>query len=158
MATRDVRMLGVDELVKRLEAMNVDVRRKGGRAALRRAAILVREAAKRNAEAIDDPKSREDIRKNLAERWANKFNRRTGDLMFRVGVMGGAGGSKTGEEQSSLPGGDTRHWRYLEFGTEKMRAQPFMRRALEQNLEAAADEFIKYFNIYLDRTIKKGKA
>lgn len=152
---REVILKGVDALNERLRALDYDMRRKGGRSALRQAAVLIRKAAQQNARRLDDPQTAADIEKNLTERWSPKFNRQTGALKFRVGIMGGAGGSKTGEEQSGLPGGDTRHWRYLEFGTEKMGATPFMRPAMENNLQAAADTFIRQYNKSLDRLIRK---
>jgi HK97 gp10 family phage protein len=75
-------------------------------------------------------------------------------MMFRVGVMGGAGGRASAESLSGLPGGDTRHWRHLEFGTERTRAQPFMLPALEQNQQKVAAEFIDQYNRKLSRLLK----
>lgn len=151
-----VQLNGLPELEKKLEGLAYDVRYKGGRFALRKAAQVVRDAAKQKAAQIDDPQTAADIEKNIVERWANKRFRSTGDLMFRVGVLGGAGGNKTSEQLSGNPGGDTRHWRYLEFGTEKTRAQPFMRPAMEQSAQRATDEFIKQYSAALDRALRKG--
>jgi len=149
-------LTGIDELLGKLEGVAHDVKYKGGRFALRKAANLVANAAKSNAQRIDDPQSAQDISKNVAVRWSSRTFKRSGNLAFRVGVMGGAGGNLSHKDQSSgLPGGDTRHWRLVEFGTEKARAQPFMRPALEQNINAATDEFIKQYDKALDRAIKK---
>lgn len=146
---------GLDALLGKLENLKYETKKKGGRSALRKAAQLVRDAAKQNAQAIDDQQSREDITRNIVERWNNRLNKRTGDLGFRVGVMGGAGGNKTSEQLAGLPGGDTRHWRYVEFGTEKTPARPFMRPALEQNIQAPTDVFVREYDKVIDRAIKR---
>lgn len=154
-ATFTVKMEGVDELSKRLEGLSYDMSKRGGRFALRKAAQVIRNRAIQEAQTIDDPKSREDISKNITERWGSRFNKTTGDLMFRVGVQGGAGGNLSKKEQSALPGGDTRHWRYIEFGSENNQANPFMRRSGEESAQAATDEFISQYNKALDRALKK---
>jgi HK97 gp10 family phage protein len=146
---------GLDSLLGKLENLKYETKKKGGRSALRKAAQLVRDAAKANAQQIDDPQTRADIAANIVERWNSKLNKRTGDLGFRVGVMGGAGGNKTSEQLSGLPGGDTRHFRHLEFGTEKTPAQPFFRRALSENVQAATDVFVKEYEKAIDRAIKR---
>lgn len=150
-----VTMTGVDELVKKLEGLKYDVQKKGGRFALRKAAQVIRNAARQNAFAIDDPATAANISKNVIERWSNKYNRATGDLKFRVGVQGGAGGSKKAEALSNLAGGDTRHWRYVEFGTEKTAAQPFLLPAMNANAQQATNVFIKEYVSAIDRALKK---
>jgi len=150
-------MTGVDELVARLESVKYDVKYKGGRFALRKAAQVVRDAAKSNAQGIDDPETASAIYKNITERWGSKTFKRTGDLSFRVGVLGGARITKKAPKGSQPvgPGGDTRYWAYVEFGTERSRAQPFMQRALQQNAQAATDMFIRQYSIAIDRALKK---
>jgi HK97 gp10 family phage protein len=156
MADLSVTMTGIDELSRKLEGLKYDVARKGGRSALRKAAQVIRDQARSNAQSIDDPKSRDDITKNLSERWGSKFNKTTGDLMFRVGVLGGAGGNMSRKQQENgLPGGDTRHWRFVEFGTEKMPARPFMRPAMEQSAQRATDVFVSQYSAAIDRALKK---
>lgn len=146
---------GVEELNKKLANISKDMKLKGGRFALRKAANVVADRVKQNAAALDDPETAESIFKNVAVRWAPKHFRATGDLKFRVGIMGGAGGNKTSEQLSGLPGLDTRHWRHKEFGAEKMPAQPFMRRALPETAEKAADTFIAQYKKSIDRALKK---
>lgn len=146
---------GLENLTAKFDSLKQDIRYKGGRAALRKAAQLVRNAARSNAQTIDDPDSRENIAKNIVERWSNRYFKATGDLKFRVGVQGGAGGSAAKGSLAGLPGGDTRHWRYVEFGTEDTAAKPFMRRALEANLQPATTLFVKEFNKSIERALKK---
>ena len=168
-----VTMTGVEELVKKLEGLKYDLQRKGGRFALRKAAQVIRDQARSNAGRVNDPETAAEIAKNINERWAPKFNQATGDLKFRVGIMGGVFGKlqgdttgvygdkftkatrKRGAINQDLPGGDTRHWGYLEFGTEKMAARPFLRPAMDQSAQKATDVFIDQYGRAIDRALKK---
>lgn len=159
MATQ-VRMLGVDELVAKLDSLKYDVRYKGGRFALRKAAQLVRDKAKQNAQAVDDSSTGRSIADNVAERWNSRLYKSTGDLGFRVGIRQGAILPRKGEKPNESKGGPTPHWRLLEFGTEKMAARPFFVRALADNTEAAASVFVAEYDKAIDRALKhaaKGK-
>lgn len=151
----DVELKGLGTLLAKLDMLKYDVASKGGRFALRKAAQVVSRQVKQNAQRLDDPQTRESIAKNVAERWNQRLYKSTGDLGFRVGILGGAGGNKTGAQLSANPGGDTRYWRHLEFGSEKMHAQPFMRPAGEQSAQHAANEFIAQFNKAVSRTLAK---
>lgn len=146
---------GLDELLARMDNISFDIRRKGGRFAMRKAANLIREKARENAAQLDDPKSAADISANVALRFSPKDFRRNGNLVFRVGVLGGAGGRKAAAQLSGLPGQDTRHWRQQEFGNINHPAQPFMRRALAENIQAATNEFITHYNKALDRALRR---
>ena len=148
-------LTGLDELQAKLKSVSHDVQYKGGRFALRKAAQIVREAAKANALTLDDPETAANIAENIKERWSGKRYRSTGDLMFRVGVMGGAGGNKPASAFDGLPGKDTRHWRYIEFGTETQPARPVMRPALEKNINKATDEFVSQYGKAIDRAIRR---
>lgn len=148
---------GLESLLGKLEEVTVDVKKRGGRSALRKAAQLLRDKVKENAARIDNPATAADISKNAAERWNGKLFKQTGDLGFRVGILGGAGGNKTSAQLSGLPGGDTRHWRYLEFGTEDTAAQPFMRPALTENSSQITSVFVTEYEKALDRAIKRAK-
>lgn len=148
---------GAEALNSRLKTVSEDIKYKGGRFALRKAAQVIRESAKENARRLDDPQTAADISANIVERWSGRTFKRTGNLMFRVGVMGGAGGRLTSEQLSGNPGGDTRHWRYLEFGTEKISATPFMRPAVTKNLQAITAKFVSEYNRALDRALRRAK-
>lgn len=150
---------GLEELLGKLDEVSFDMKRKGGRFALRKAAQVVREAAKQNAKRFDDPETAADISKNIAERWNGKLFKATGNLGFRVGVLGGARIPKSKPKGSDPggPGGDTRYWAFVEFGTEDTAAQPFMRPALEQKIGAATETFVREYDKALDRAIKRAK-
>lgn len=151
------KITGLEDVLSKLQSVSVDMQKKGGRAALRAAARVVRDKAIAGAQAIDDPESREEISKNIVERWNGRINKQSGgdDLGFRVGVMGGATAFKKGSKAASNPGGDTRHWRHVEFGTEDTPARPFMRPALEQSQGEVVSTFVREYDKYLDRAIKR---
>lgn len=148
---------GLDALQAKLQAVSVDMQKKGGRFALRKAAQVIRDKARSNAAGIDDPASAEMISKNITERWNGRLNKKSGgnDIGFRVGVLGGA--KDTGEKDSKNPGGKTFHWRFIEFGTAKMAAHPFMRPALEESQGLVVDTFVSAYSKALDRALAKAK-
>ncbi|MFT7337629.1 MAG: HK97 gp10 family phage protein [Marinobacter maritimus] len=148
---------GLEEVLGKFDALEYDIKRQGGRFALRRAAQVLRDQARANASRVDDPATPEDIAANIVERWSGRTFKRSGNMMFRVGVMGGAGGRKSGSEQSSLAGGDTRHWRHLEFGTEDTPAQPIFRPVPGQAGQKAMDEFTSQYEKKIDRVLKAAK-
>jgi len=143
---------GVEELLGKFASIKSDVKYKGGRFALRKAANLVAKSAKEGAETIDDPATGRSIADNISVRFSSRTFKRSGDLMFRVGVKHGAVLKKGGEKVANSP---TPHWRLFEFGTEKMAAHPFMRPALENNVSSATNEFVSQYKKSIDSAIKK---
>lgn len=148
-------ILGLESLLGKLDAVSHDIRYKGGRSALRRAAKIVVDQAKQNAARIDDPETGRSIAHNIAMRWNGKLFKRTGDLGFRIGVLTGSirrakpGNPDTGQ------GGATPHALLVELGTEKARAQPYLRPAMESNIGAVTSEFVKHYEKAVDRAIKR---
>lgn len=145
-------ILGLDGLLGKLSAVSVDVRRKGGRAALRKAAQVVVQKAKAGAERMDDKATGRSISDNIALRWNGRLFKRTGDLGFRIGVMHGAVLKDGGDLSTNAP---TPHWRLIEFGTEKMPAAPFMRPALADNISLVTNTFVTEYEKAIDRAIRR---
>ena len=143
---------GIDGLVSKLEAISYDMKRKGGRSALRKAAQVVANKAKEGAERLDDPETGRSIAANIALRWNGRLFKVSGDLGFRVGVLHGAVLKNGGDLSANSP---TPHWRLLEFGTAKMAAQPFMRKALADNISEVTNTFITEYEKAIDRAIKR---
>ena len=132
----EVNLTGAEQLLKRLQALgDENLQRKMARRALRKGAIIFRDAARENARRLDDPQTRESIARNIAIRESRRGGAAAGGVMLRVGVLGGA--KKT--QGTGHPGGDTFYWRFLEFGTKKMAAQPFLRPVLAQKAQQATD-------------------
>lgn len=153
---------GADEAIKRLEQLKGAAGKRAVRRALRRGANVVLKAARDGASRLDDPATSNSISKNLVVRGGGSRNeRRAGGVMMRVGVRGGARDmSKYGEvkgQGKGNPGGDTFYWRFLEFGTQKMAARPFMRKALQDNTQAATDAFAQALGTEIDKELAKVK-
>lgn len=148
---------GFDNAMTKLRSLPEEVRKRTGRSALRKGAQFIRDAAKQNASRLDDPETAERIAANIEERFSTKTFKRTGDLAFRVGVLGGARIPKSRPKgmEPGGPGGDTRYWAFVEFGHEHARAQPFMRPAIEQNIDGIVSTVAANLDKGLDRAIKR---
>ncbi|WP_347464237.1 HK97-gp10 family putative phage morphogenesis protein [Acinetobacter thermotolerans] len=149
---------GLDDFMQKLDAIkDRKAVNKRARSAARKAMQLVQFAAKVGASRIDDPATRENITENIVIR--NGKSRDLNTVRMRVGVLGGAAvNAKTDRAKlAALPGGETVYWRYIEFGTSKVPATPFMRPALAENIQVVTDEFNKQFMKSIENAIKKGK-
>lgn len=141
----DTEIRGLEAVLGKLEALENEPRKKSTRFALRKAANIVRDAARARAQEIDDPETANSIPDNVLVRFDGQHFRQTGDLKMAVGVKGGA------------KKGDVFYWRFHEFGTEKMKATPFLRPAMQESVGPATDEFVKHFGKAIDRAIKRAK-
>lgn len=146
---------GLESLLGKLDAVSYDVRRKGGRAALRKAAQVVVQKAKEGAERIDDMETGRSIADNIALRWNGRLFKQTGDLGFRIGVLHGAVLAKKGDAVDLSTNAPTPHWRLIEFGTEKMAAAPFMRPALANSIAEVTNTFVSEYEKSIDRAIRR---
>lgn len=160
---------GVDELIKRLQKTQLEVVEKVAPRALRTAARVVADEAKRRAELLDDPNSVENIAKNIIVQKSSRRNTPQDAVKYRVGVRGGSesyADTKDNRRKSRVgkayqtggskknTGGDTWYWRLLEFGTVKMEARPFMRPAMSAKQQEAAEVFIRVFKEELSKVVK----
>lgn len=139
----------VQERLKRLG--NPRLMRNAARRSMRKAMAIVRDAARNNAKGIDDPQTAEKIWKNIAI--AAGKTRNPNEVVMRVGVRGGASFSNPNPPNTS--GGDTRHWRWLEFGSVHNPPTPFMRPALQNNIQAVTNSFAENFNKEIDKELAK---
>jgi len=151
---------GLDSLLKKLEAVEYSTRHRVGKNALLAAARVVRADVKSEAEKFDDPETARSIAENTAIRWRGPRGKgavakNTGFLRFRVGILGGAKLPRKGTPPDKSAGAPTPHWRLIEFGTEKMPAQPFFRQALQKNVNRCTDTFVTEYEKGIDRAIKR---
>ncbi len=116
---------------------------------------------------LDDGTTSEKIWKNIVTKPAK--SRSKSYVVMRVGIKGGAKYADTsvnrrlgrvGQENEnagskSNPGGDTWYWRFLEFGTSRTRAKPFLRTAFNSKKDEAEQEFIKSFKEQLNVEISR---
>ena len=169
----EVEITGMDEIERKLRALaNPRLAKNAARRSARKAMAIVRDAARNNAKGIDDPETVEKIWKNVTIS-AGK-TRDQNAIVMRVGVNGGAGANKhsknivmkerrkkgeaaqtLADNTVALPGGNTRHFRYVELGTSEMPPTPFMRPALENNIQAVTDSFAQNFSAELDKELAK---
>lgn len=150
-----VRVEGLGEVQRKLKLLPDRLGNRAMRRALRRGANVIRDAARSNAKRIDDPETREQIWKNIAVAGGGRRRERAaGGVMMRVGVRGGARPLKKGTE-TGLSGGNTTHWRFVEFGTSEARAQPFMRPAAASSASAAYQAVVAAAPAEIDKELRK---
>lgn len=152
---------GVDELVKKLKKLQKEAVEKIAPKALKQAADVVAGEAKRRASLLDNPESPENIAKNIVVRKAGKRQTPPNAIKYRIGVSGGGKESdgeekvtRSGKVKKGPAGGDTWYWRFIEFGTIKVSARPFMRPSMAAKEQEAAARFISSFKAELDKTVK----
>lgn len=155
-------LTGMNEVLKKFETLQRKAQRRYAQRAGRAAMAIVRDAARENAKAIDDPETRANISKNITLRTGKIRDKNI--INIRVGIQGGAsfGDGKTtvltnkqlkgfvgpmpeNSKTIGLPGGDSRHWRFIEFGTKEIAPVPFMRPALYNNIEPVTKQFCQTF-------------
>lgn len=129
------RINGIDELSKRIQAAPENLQKRALRPAIRAALQVIRNDAVRRAERIDDPRTPTSIADNIGMKTFWRKNERA--MHGSVGVEGGAR-YRRGDKDA----GKTTYWRFVELGTERSRARPFLRPALANNTEQAMQELI----------------
>lgn len=155
MADVIVKVEGLAELDRKLRLLPQRVGKNAMRRALRKGANEILKAVRTNAARIDDPATRESIAKNAAVAGGgSRREKQARGVMMRVGIRGGAKPLKKGTE-TGLRGGNTTHWRFVEFGTSEARAQPFMRPAMAQSAEAAMSATAAAMDAEFDKELAK---
>ncbi|MDH5819503.1 HK97-gp10 family putative phage morphogenesis protein [Acinetobacter pseudolwoffii] len=143
---------GLDEVQEKLKRLaNPRLMKNAARRSMRKAMAIVRDAARSGAKNIDDPQTAEKIWKNIAI--AAGKTRNPNEVIMRVGVRGGASFSNPNPPKTS--GGDTRHWRWIEFGASHFPPTPFMRPALQNNIQSVTNSFAENFNKEIDKELAK---
>lgn len=140
---------GLDPVLAKMKGLTPALKKKALRSAGTKAMRIVRDAARRGAAALDDPKSPSNIAKAIVTRYDSKASRREGGSVTKVGVMGGARPQKGNQ--------DTGHWRLVEFGSVNNPARPFMRPALANNVQKVTDTLVQSLNSDIDKIIAKGR-
>lgn len=134
---------GLENLKRKMDQLSNPKKAKAiARKAARQAMNIVRDEARARARMIDDPETAEKIFKNISVASGKSIN--SNEVMIRVGVRGGASFSNKNPPKTS--GGDTRHWRWIEFGSSNNVAVPFMRPALSTKLNLVTAKFVQVFD------------
>lgn len=159
----EVEITGADEIERKLRALaNPRLAKNAARRSARKAMAIVRDAARNNAKTLDDPSTSEQIYKEIVMQPGKSRDKNT--VVMRVGVRGGARIPYTNNAQNRRSGrvgqsyqtdGRVFYWRFLEFGTSRQPPTPFMRPALENNIQAVTDLFAQNFSTELDKELAK---
>jgi HK97 gp10 family phage protein len=147
----EFRIQGLEPVLKKMAAVTDAVTRKAVRGSASKAMRIVRDAARANARRLDDPQSAADIAKKIAV--STKVYPRLNEVRARVGVRGGA---RPDSSRNPDPL-NTGHWRFLEFGTSDIGAQPFMLPALRDNVDKVVSTFVTDLNTNIDRVAAKSR-
>lgn len=137
----DIQVRGDRELLKRMRHFPDRLRKKVLGRAARKAMKIVLDDARATARSFDDPNTPAMIWKLIVIKQARAKDK---SVSMRVGI---AGGAKSQKKNKDFPW----YWRLLEFGTEKMRARPFLRPALDTNAQAVSDAFLAEANAEIDK-------
>ena len=150
MAGDVVRIEGLDEFKRKLAEVPKAMRKRVLRTALAAGAREVRDVAKRNAPvmtlgtSLKAPYRKPGTVKQAIRVRTSKADRRAGD----VGVFVNVRPAKAGQRGAKNPN-DPFYWRFLEFGTRKMPARPFLQRAtsaLPKALTIFQERIAKWIN------------
>jgi HK97 gp10 family phage protein len=144
---------GFDAVFKKMRGLSPALKGEAGRSALGSAARVVTNAAKNNALRVDDSDTGRKIASNVVQRYRSKRSKATGDVIISVGVATEKGRIPKGNPDTG-PKGNTPHWHLIELGTEKARAQPFLRPALESNIGNVQTVFAEKLEKQLDKLVK----
>lgn len=142
-----IRLDGIDELVRALKAAPDKIRKRAVRQALRKAALLIRADARARAPVLRAPapfRKPGTVKRRISVR-NSKFARQAGDEGVFVGVRplrGKADTRRYGKASARNPN-DPFYWRFLEFGTKKMTARPFLGPAAKAQGQEAIRLFLR---------------
>lgn len=134
---------GIDDLKSKLLAITPALRKKVLRNALAAGARVVRDEAKRQAPVLTRHapyRAPGTVKKAIRVR-TSKVARRSGDVGVFVNVKPAKSGTRGAKSRT-----DPFYWRFLEFGTRKMSARPF--------LKSAADKFPQALAIFQSAALK----
>lgn len=128
------KLTGADELSRIFKTLPQELQRQVVVPAAKDAMDIVLNAAKDNAAKLDRPETPNYIPRNLDMIEDRKYFEETGSTKISVGVR---------KRKRGQGGGNTYYAAlFLELGTSRSRAFPFMRNALAQNREAVFAELI----------------
>lgn len=156
-------LAGADQLLKKMQSLKKEVASKHLRSAARRAMSIVRDRAKANAKALDDPNTAIVLADNIYMAVDRRRSREVGGVVVRVGMRGGSGvygNTKLNRRKQRVgksydTSGETHHWLFLELGTEKMAARPFFAPALESSVDEVTAKFMTDLDASIERELAK---
>jgi HK97 gp10 family phage protein len=157
-----IKVEGLEALGKRLQTLSNDVAKKAARAATQAAATIVRKGAQRNIKAL----GLVDTGNMMAAVGVQRSKRTRLTSEHRVGVKSGRGsrggdliGGRTEDVRAAKAGTgklgvDAYYWRFLELGTVKRGATPFLGPALADNQVEAIEAMKRKLKERIDKAGK----
>jgi HK97 gp10 family phage protein len=151
-----IKISGLRELGERMRNLSDDINKKVARQAVAAGAKIVRDDARRRAPKDTGNLQAAIVMKNLGK---TKMTARY-VVATRSGktadVKAGKAAARSGEkDQRKLVGKDAFYGAFVEFGTVKMPARPFMRPAIDDNTQAATDAIAKRLRQRIERAERK---
>lgn len=159
MANLTTKVTGLKELGQRLNALERKTKNRIAVKAMRRGGVIIRDQARANAPVLKQPvphRRAGTLRKAISTRTKIEKGGKVRTYIWVKGlktkqILKFKG--KSGKSGSYNPR-DPFYWRFVEFGTSKMPAKPFMRPAFQQSKETAAKEIITTLR---EEIIREGK-
>jgi len=150
----------LDKILKDMRQLAPKLQKKGLTQALRKGMAPVRKSAKAKA-----PVDTGALKKAITVRTNSKLGRREGGAAVQLGIRGGAkeyaNNAQNRREgragKSYEQGGNQFYFRFLEFGTSKMAARPFLRPALQENISKTTQIVTEELRKAIDRIARTGK-
>ena len=157
----EFRMTGMDQLQRKIEKLSNPKKAKAiARKAARQAMNIARDVARNAARNLDDPNTPEKIFKDIVV--IGGKSRDSNSIVIKVGVRGGARIPYARNDNNRRSGrvgksyqveGKVFYWRFLEFGTSRQPATPFLRPALSNNIDSITSKFAQVFNTEIDKEL-----
>lgn len=160
MANLSVKVTGLKELGQALENLGRKTKNKLGAKAMRKGGAIIRDQARANAPILKEKvphRKRGTLKKNIV---ASTKPQKDGSVRTIIFVRSLKNSKvlefkgKTGKGGTYNPN-DPFYWRFVEFGTSKMPAQPFLQPAFSTKKEQASREIITTLRDDILREAKK---
>jgi HK97 gp10 family phage protein len=155
-----VQWKGFRELEQNLKMLGSEMHEKGVKLMMSRAAVPMRNEAKINAPILEEPDKRRN-RGTLLRAisiWRKRVTRYA--VTYYVGVRGVSRQKiakfkrESGKSSTENPN-DPFYWKFLEFGTSKMRARPFLRPAFEAKKTESVRVALEEGREFVKRIVQK---
>lgn len=155
-----IKLQGIDQLNAALRALPDKIRKRAVRGALRTAAREISKEAKSLTPVLSAPvpmRTAGTVKRRISVR-PSKFARQAGNEGVFIGVKplrGKTDARKYGKAGAANPN-DPFYWRFVEFGTKKMGARPFLGPAARSKGQQAIARFMKEATAQIEKLNKKG--
>lgn len=143
-------LTGFKELAEKLKQLPTKVAKNGLRRAVSSGAAIVRNDARKRAPVDTGEMKRDIMMKREKDKQGGGTTGATYSVFVRSGKKSRLAGKKRNVERDSY------YWKFVEFGTAKAPAQPFMRPAFEANKNEAVAAIGKALNEAIQTAAREG--